>query len=254
MSLVNTLAKAAIGIAIAKGLGHVVSGDTRRGRADPRRGVGHGTPYSGSVSHGSTRGGSDELTTALGNMLGGRGARGRGSLGAALEDLSRLSTQGHSGPSSSPRQDTSLAKPRPGSFGDLLDQSLARYGEPDTAPTRDQEEFAALLLRALIQAAKADGQIDPGERRQLTEHLGDLDRAELEFVDKELAKPIDVAGLARDVPKDAFMQVYIMSLMGIDLDTRKEAAYLHQLARAFGLDPPMVNAIHDRLGEPRIFP
>ncbi len=48
-------------------------------------------------------------------------------------------------------------------------------------------------------------------------------------------------------------QVYAMSVMGIKLDDQNEAQYLHQLASAMGLEQRTVNAIHDKLGAPKIY-
>lgn len=253
MSLVKTLAKVAIGIAVAKSLGTMVTGSEARPRQTPPRGgtAGQGTPYDGPLSRGS--GADGGIIDALGKVLGGAGPRDRGSLGSALEGLSRLSRPGHVSTGRMTSPERRFEAPETGSLGDLLDQSLQRYGEPRSEPTQAQEEFAGLLLRALIQAAKADGRIDPAEKKQLRERLGDLDRDEVEFVNMELAKPVDVGALARDVPRGAESQVYMMSVMGIDLDTRQEARYLQELAQALGLDAPTVNAIHDRLGEPRVF-
>ena len=249
MSLVNTLAKAAIGIALAKGVGGMMSGSASRGgRAPEGAGSGSGSPYGGPMSNGAA--GSGDLTDLLGQMLGSSGARGRGSLGGALEELSQISTDSFSDPSGVSRP---FDKPNQGSFGDMLNNSLDKYGKEKTGPSREQEELAGILLRALIQAAKADGRIDASEKEQLLQHLGELDRAELDFVNSELAKPVDVAALVRDVPRAAAGQVYMMSVMGIDLDTNKEAKYLHELSRALGLKPDMVNAIHDRMGEPRLY-
>jgi hypothetical protein len=248
MSLVNTLAKAAIGIALAKGVGGMMSGGGARGGA-PSGGAGGGSPYGGPLSKGASAGGGD-ITDLLGQMLGGGGPRGRGSLGGALEELSNISTDSFSAPSGDPKP---FGKPKQGSFGDMLNNSLDTYGKEKTPPSRDQEELAGVLLRALIQAAKSDGRIDAKEKEQLTQHLGELDRDDLDFVNEELSKPIDVAGLARDVPKGAAGQVYMMSVMGIDLDTNKEAKYLHELAQALDLKPNMVNSIHERMGEPSLY-
>lgn len=250
MSLVNTLAKAAIGIALAKGVGGMMSAGSTRGR-EPSGGtnVGSGSPYGGSLSKGASSGGGD-LTELLGQMLGGSGPRGRGSLGGALEDLSQISIDSFSAPSGESKP---FGKPQQGSLGEMLNNSLDTYGREKTAPSREQEELAGVLLRALIQAAKSDGRIDTQEKEQLTEHLGDLDRADLKYVNEELAKPIDVDALVRDVPEGAAGQVYMMSVMGIDLDTNKEAEYLHELAQALDLKPNVVNSIHERMGEPTLY-
>jgi hypothetical protein len=253
MSLMKALAKAAIGIALAKGVGGMMSGGTARGGTPGNGGAaGGGSPYGGPVSRGSAAGGGD-LVDVLGKMLGGSGPRGRGSLGGALEELSQISTDSFSRPDGPNAMSRPFEAPKRGSFGDVLNQSLDHYGEPQTTPTAQQEEFAGVLLRALIQAAKADGRIDAGEKEQLMKHLGDLDRSEVDFVNAELAKPVDVAGLARDVPSGAAAQVYTMSVMGIDLDTNKEARYLQELSQALGMSPGAVNAIHERLGEPLLF-
>jgi uncharacterized membrane protein YebE (DUF533 family) len=167
-----------------------------------------------------------------------------------LEELSQISSQSFSDSSTSSRP---FEPPKQGSLGDMLNKSLEGFGQEQATPSREQEEMAGVLLRALIQAAKADGRIDASEKEQLTQHLGDLDREELEFVKSELAKPVDVPALVRDVPTGAGGQVYMMSVMGIDLDTNKEARYLHELSQALGLKPDMVNSIHDKMGEPRLF-
>ena len=186
-------------------------------------------------------------------MLGGRGPRGRGSVGGALEELSQMSTEGLSAPGAPRNTSETFATPKPGSFGEVLNQSLDQYGRSKATPTQEQEAFAAVLLRALIQAAKADGRIDAKEKEKLMKHLGDLDKSEVSFVNDELSKPVDVSVLAHDVPPGAAGQVYMMSVMGIDLDTNSEARYLHELAQALGLEASTVNAIHDRMGEPRIY-
>lgn len=272
MSLVEALAKAAIGIAVAKGLGSVVGGsgggvpDPRsRDSVPPRSQVPTGSRMpTGSRETGATAPGGGGLPDILGQILGGQGPRGRGSMGSALDELSRISTgtlakpdfaRGGAAPPSAPRETAGrpLDAPRPGSLGDLLDQALNRYGAPAQSPSADQEALAGVLLRALLQAAKADGRIDAGEKQQLMQHLGGLDRESLDLVNAELARPVDVEGLARSVPRGAEAQVYMMSVAGIDLDTQQEARYLQDLARALGIDAATANAIHDRLGEPRLF-
>mgnify|MGYP002653121583 CR=1 FL=1 len=51
-----------------------------------------------------------------------------------------------------------------------------------------------------------------------------------------------------EVPEGAGAQVYLMSLMAIDFDNRKEAEYLHTLATSLGLDKQTVNSIHEQVG------
>ena len=78
------------------------------------------------------------------------------------------------------------------------------------------------------------GEIDAAEQAKLLERLGDVSAAERAFVERELAAPVDVAGLVRAIPDGLEAQAYAMSLMAIDLDNQTEAQYLHQLAEGLG--------------------
>ncbi|SMX32820.1 DUF533 domain-containing protein [Actibacterium lipolyticum] len=237
MSLLSTLAKVAVGVAVAKGvssLGKQASGQTSAGSGSV-----FGDAFSANTGAAAPSGGG--LQDMLGSVLSGGSTQG-GGLGGLLEGLSNAS-----------RPTGGTAQPSGGSLGDLLNQSLQRFGEPETAPSQAQEDTASLMLKAMLQAAKSDGKIDAAEKEKLLGHLGDISPAEMEFVNAELAAPVDVDGLARSVPRGMEGQVYLMSVMGIDLDNRAEANYLHQFATAMGLDQRSVNAIHNKLGVPALY-
>jgi hypothetical protein len=128
-------------------------------------------------------------------------------------------------------------------LGGLLDQ----FNVADTAP--EAEKTAALMLRAMIQAAKADGGIDKAEKAKIIETVGDDATAEdMAFIQGELKKPVDAAALAADTPAAQRMQVYSASLMTIRVDTDAEAQYLHDLATAMEIDEPTVNMLHMQMG------
>ncbi|HSM26980.1 MAG TPA: DUF533 domain-containing protein, partial [Thioalkalivibrio sp.] len=63
------------------------------------------------------------------------------------------------------------------------------------------EEGERLVLRAMIAAAKADGQVDPTEMDRILGQLkpDEVSESERRFVLDELHKPLDVAEIARDV-------------------------------------------------------
>ncbi|WP_095590742.1 DUF533 domain-containing protein [Actibacterium ureilyticum] len=232
MSLMKTLAKVAIGVAVAKG----VSSMTKK--AGSGSVLGQRTSRSG--------GGIEDL---LGSVLSGRGAAtttggAAGGLGGLLESLSQASRP----------TDARSTTPSSGSLGDLLNQSLDRFGEPETTPSRHHEEQAGLMLKAMLQAAKSDGKIDAAEKEKLLGHLGtDITPQEIQYVNDLLAEPVDVDALAKATPRGMESQIYLMSVMGIDLDNRNEAQYLHQLASALGIDQASVNHIHDQLGAPALY-
>jgi uncharacterized membrane protein YebE (DUF533 family) len=126
-------------------------------------------------------------------------------------------------------------------------------GRAPQQPSRDQELAAALMLRAMIQAAKCDGKLDADEKAKMMENLGEATKGEVDFVNAELSSPVDVDGLAGQVPQGMEAQVYLVSLMAIDLDSKNEAQYLHQLAQALGLEPRDVNDIHAQAGAPQLY-
>ncbi|MDP4992665.1 MAG: tellurite resistance TerB family protein, partial [Marivita lacus] len=129
-------------------------------------------------------------------------------------------------------------------MGGMLDQ-FAKSG----AAAPEAEETAALMLRAMIQAAKCDGGIDEAERAKILSTVGeDADAEDIAFVQEHLAAPVDVDALAADTPAALRTQVYSASLMSIRLDTQPEAEYLDVLARAMDLDQPTVNALHMQMG------
>lgn len=113
------------------------------------------------------------------------------------------------------------------------------------------EENAKLMIRAMIQAAKADGAIDETERATILSHLKDASDEEIAFVQAELDAPVDVAGLAAAVNETARAQVYSAALMAITVDTDAEKAYLKGLAQ-LGLDDATVATIHAASGKPQI--
>ncbi|MCE8009294.1 DUF533 domain-containing protein [Aestuariivita sp.] len=116
----------------------------------------------------------------------------------------------------------------------------------ETVP--QMEETAALLLRAMIQAAKSDGGIDADEQAKILETLGEADAEDMAFIRSELAAPMDVNALAAQTPEAQKTQVYAMSLMTIRLDAQAEADYLDTLAAALGLDQQTVNMVHMQMG------
>ncbi|RNF36376.1 DUF533 domain-containing protein [Paracoccus methylarcula] len=215
------------------GLGGMLDGLTGRAGSG---GGGLGGMLGQLTGGGRASGGSGGLGDMLGGLLGGAAAG--GAAGAATGGLARKDSQ--------PSNDAS--------FGELFNDSLARGDEPETAPTPEQNATAGLMLKAMIQAAKSDGRIDESEKERLLGHLGDeLDDEERQFIREQMAAPVDAAALAHEVPEGLEAQVYLMSLLAIDLDNEEEARYLHALAEATGLPRETVNQIHDEVGTTRLY-
>ena len=115
------------------------------------------------------------------------------------------------------------------------------------------EEQAKLMLRAMIQAAKADGELDAHEKETILGELGDdISDEERAFVQEQMNAPIDVIGLAADAGAPLKTQIYATSLAAIRLDKEKEASYLRQLATALGLSDAQRDQIHAYMGAPSL--
>ena len=110
----------------------------------------------------------------------------------------------------------------------------------------EKQRLARATLKAMINAAKADGQIDSEEKAKLFDRLGqvDLSSAERVFLFDELARPIDTDGLVREATSPAIAaQIYAASLLAIDPDRPAEQVYLRDLADRLGLAPALADEI-----------
>jgi hypothetical protein len=127
---------------------------------------------------------------------------------------------------------------------------------PRSQPKADPHPMnaqAEVLIRAMVMAAKADGQITRDEQEAIVKQLGDLDQEEINFLQTEFAREVDVRDFAWSVPLGLEQQVYGVSLMAMDLDEQKEATYLGELAHGLRLAPELCNSIHEQFNAPKIF-
>jgi uncharacterized membrane protein YebE (DUF533 family) len=124
---------------------------------------------------------------------------------------------------------------------------------PATAAEKEQlEGQAGLIIKAMINAAKADGQIGQDEVQRLLGKLGEagLDQKTRDFVQAEMNKPMDTDELVaagKGNPQLA-AQLYAASLLGIEVDTPGERAYLEDLANKLGLVPQAVANLETTMG------
>ncbi len=116
------------------------------------------------------------------------------------------------------------------------------------------ENDAELIVKAMINAAKADGNIDEGEIERIIGKMQEdgLTEEEKQFFQTEAAKPIDIESIAAPARGDAELaaQVYAASLLAIEVDTDAERHYLQQLSTALNLSPQVTAIIHQSLGVP----
>lgn len=200
------------------------------GSGTARSGGGLGNLVGGILGGGSSSRGVGGL---LGGLLGGGSSGGGNPLGGLLGATA-------SGPEAS------------GNGSELLG-ALLGGGETQAPPPREAQDEAELLIQAMCYAAKADGEIDEGEREAILGRLGELDDEEIAYLREHLDGPVDLEAFTAKVPDDMDEQVYAFSLMAIRLDTETEAQYFGRLANGLGMDGDTCNRIHEQLGQPEIF-
>ena len=116
----------------------------------------------------------------------------------------------------------------------------------DDAALRQQEQ-AMTLIRAMVNAAKCDGQISQAEQQNILSKLENPSQEAIQFLRDEFSKPLDVREFAWSVPVGLEQQVYSMSLIAIDVDSDKEEKYLRELAHGLRLKPEVCEQIKERL-------
>ncbi len=100
---------------------------------------------------------------------------------------------------------------------------------PQTGPL-PQNDQAQVLVRAMVNAAKADGRITSDEQQKILGQFGNAPADVVQFLRDEMARPLDVREFAWSVPMGMEQQVYAISLLAVAVDSRAESDYLSELA------------------------
>ncbi len=142
--------------------------------------------------------------------------------------------------------------PRPGggpTLGERLAASLKPHEQPEAQAAAETmgDQKALLLIRAMIAAANADGQITAVERQRILSKLDEAGAAadDRRIVEQELQQPRSLDALLRDVtdPETA-EQVYLASEMAIDAGSPAEKSYLQYLAARLNLPEDRVQEMN----------
>jgi uncharacterized membrane protein YebE (DUF533 family) len=112
---------------------------------------------------------------------------------------------------------------------------------------------AMTIIRAMIAASAADGEIDAGENRRILDWLrlaGGTPEDEA-FVLQQETHPAAVEDLARGVTqRETAVEIYAASLLATGAATDGSRRFLRQLAAALRLDPPFIAALHASWSDP----
>ena len=156
--------------------------------------------------------------------------------------------QGHSMPTP-PQQYTAHQAPQQAAIVPPVpaDSAFAVEVETETA-----NSFGAALVSAMIAAAKADGQIDSAEQDAIFAKIDELGLSndEKAFLMDQLRRPLDIDSLvALAENKEQAVELYVASLMAIEVDDPAEQGYLNMLAARLKLEPELVSHIHGSVSQ-----
>ena len=184
------------------------------------------------------------LGALVGAILGGGGKSAKGAVGGgALALLGSIALQA--------LRSASQQKAQPQEIG-AAEQLAAGLRAPENASEeKEVQSIVDLTVKAMVNAAKADGRIDEDEMQKVVGELQEdgLSEAERQYLLAEVRKPLSTAEIVRAVPnRQVAAQVYAASLLAIEVDTPAEKAYLRQLASDLKLDDRVVGQIHSTLG------
>jgi uncharacterized membrane protein YebE (DUF533 family) len=135
----------------------------------------------------------------------------------------------------------------PGAIAGVFGSAAGDAGAAAPPPASAASPNAGLaILRAMIAAAKADGQVDAGEHQKIFGELGrlQLSAEDKAFVLEEFARPLDLdAVVASATSPELARQVYTVSRLVIAETSPAEGAYLQLLAARLTLPPALVAEI-----------
>lgn len=118
-----------------------------------------------------------------------------------------------------------------------ISASEADFDPASLTDTRGQD-MRLSLIQAMISAAKADGHIDAAENQTI---MGEIDQMgfgaeEKSFLFDQLRAPSDPIAIANlSAGEEQSVELYLASLMAIDIDTTEEQRYLDRLGDALRL-------------------
>ncbi|MCU7960517.1 MAG: tellurite resistance TerB family protein [gamma proteobacterium symbiont of Bathyaustriella thionipta] len=135
---------------------------------------------------------------------------------------------------------------------DQQSQLMAGLRAPEnTSEERQVQNVSELLVRAMLNAAKADGHVDEEEIRRILGKAAEdgLSQQEQDFIAAEMRKPMETEKIIQAVSSSQLAaQVYAASLLAIEVDTQAERQYLSKLAPALGLEQTVVKQLQQALG------
>lgn len=111
----------------------------------------------------------------------------------------------------------------------------------------EAEQVGSIILRTMIAAAAADGEIDAQERQAIIQEAGS-DSEAAQWLAQQSEHPATATDIARDVGGNMALaaEVYLAARLLCAEPNRKEIVFLAQLAQALQLDPQLVSQLDNQ--------
>jgi uncharacterized membrane protein YebE (DUF533 family) len=117
---------------------------------------------------------------------------------------------------------------------------------PAKEDSAGQEALGLTLVRSMIAAARSDGRLDAQESQaifQRIETLG-LDPESQSLLVAEMGRPVDMDAIVNSATSpEVAAEIYIASLLAIDVDTAAEKSYLAMLAARLNIPPDLASEL-----------
>lgn len=146
---------------------------------------------------------------------------------------------------------TSQAAPLPAGGQETLQPAPAGSAfMPAVTDHNGQAQLGVILVRAMMAAARADGRLDAKESQAIFQRIETLDLAPdvKAMLVEEMGKPVDIDAIVQSATsQELAAEIYIASLLAIDVDTVEEQSYLNMLAARMKLPRELVNQLHQEV-------
>ena len=165
---------------------------------------------------------------------------------AKLQALSAVSRLGAAAYARAVAPRAPMARPKTRVGGTSVDDAPALF-------VRFQAADAITLVRAMIAAAAADGEIDALENRRILRYLRDAGGTpeEFEFARIAMAHPVTAEALADGVrSRELAVEIYAAALLATHAATPGGRSFLGRLALALGLDRAFLTELHASWQDP----
>lgn len=133
---------------------------------------------------------------------------------------------------------------------DLTPAPMGSSFLPAKENTSAHNALGLTLVRAMIAAARSDGNLDAQESQVIFQKIDSLEigQEEKTLLIEEMGHPVDMDAIINSAnSQEVASEIYVASLLAIDMDTRAEESYLGMLAARLKLPKELVKELHHQV-------